>query len=163
MSGQRLLRSENCSFDVVSAFPANKRCWPSVELMLGQRRRRWAKISSTSDQHLLFAGFLLIAAGKLWERGGGVWPWKMVLLFSARTLFFPRLWWSFPRGYARAHKLSTGSVSVGRQGETLTKGSTNCCCCEEKKVDVKVTASTLSAKRQTTVTAFSASGAIVKD
>ena len=29
---------------------------PNVELMLGQRRRRWAKINSTSGQSLTFAG-----------------------------------------------------------------------------------------------------------
>ena len=36
--------------------PANTRRWPSVGLMLGQRRRQWANISPTLDQRLLFAG-----------------------------------------------------------------------------------------------------------
>ena len=38
-----------------SARPANTRHWTNVELMLGQRRRRWANIRPTLDQCLGFA------------------------------------------------------------------------------------------------------------
>ena len=31
------------------------RRWPSVGLMLGQRRRRWASVSTTLGQRLVFA------------------------------------------------------------------------------------------------------------
>ena len=35
---------------------ANTRRWPNVGLMLGQRRRRWASISPTVGQRIVFAG-----------------------------------------------------------------------------------------------------------
>ena len=35
--------------------PANTSCWPNVGLTLGQRRRRWANVSPTLDQRLVFA------------------------------------------------------------------------------------------------------------
>ena len=36
--------------------PANTRRWPSVGIMLGQRRRRWANFNSTLGKRLVFAG-----------------------------------------------------------------------------------------------------------
>ena len=36
--------------------PENTRRWPNAGLMLAQRRRRWANISPTLGQRLVFAG-----------------------------------------------------------------------------------------------------------
>ena len=38
--------------------PADTRPWPVAGLLLGQRRRRWTNIDSTSDQRVLLSGWL---------------------------------------------------------------------------------------------------------
>ena len=41
----------------VKYFPANTRRWTSAGVMLAQRLRRWANITSALVQRLVFAGF----------------------------------------------------------------------------------------------------------
>ena len=43
-----------------NTIPANTRRWPSVGLMLDQRRRRWANINPALGQRPVFAGILLL-------------------------------------------------------------------------------------------------------
>ena len=44
-------------YGVIPSYPANMRHWAIAGLRLGQRRRRWANISSVLAQCLVFAGY----------------------------------------------------------------------------------------------------------
>ena len=61
------IKHSACLFTVCLPFsiqhPANTMCWPNVGLMLAQRRRRWASVSSTLGQRLVFEGMVQIYRG----------------------------------------------------------------------------------------------------
>ena len=44
-------------FDPLRLYPAHTRGWPTVDVMLGQRCRRWTNIIATLG-HLVFVGFV---------------------------------------------------------------------------------------------------------
>ena len=46
----------NQNTKMTTNYPANTRRWNNVDLMLAQRRRRWANIKSTLFHRLVFAG-----------------------------------------------------------------------------------------------------------
>ena len=51
--------NNTCKIYSVHPYPANTTRWPNVGLMLGQRCRQWANISSTLGQRVMFAGYLM--------------------------------------------------------------------------------------------------------
>ena len=63
--------------------PVNKVRWSNVELMLGQRRRRWPHTNPTLDQHLALAGEVPLRVGPTFDKNHSYSRLQYIHVFSS--------------------------------------------------------------------------------